>query len=421
MRGRGSNTFGSITVNGVSVGNHNPASNPFTPPIPQPAANVDNLAACVAALKACVESLIGQRGDASNRAVTFNDLVDYELLSPTAVASPTGKADFAGGGGGGTVETIGSKVTTDDTPPPSPADGDMWWDSGDISGGQLYVWYDDPSADAGQWVVAVNQASGSPGPPGPAGPPGSGGGSTILDGAGPPSLALGADGDYYVDSVGQDLYGPKEAGGTDYAAEESVQSSPVINHNFAGPYRVGNEIKFIVAGQITKGRFHRNSGSATTSRSMYLYNTAGTLVATSNPTVAEIGTGWVQVTFPSPIPVAAGSSYVISYDALDVFDYASVGPPLTNAAHATWTIGRYGSSGSFPSGTVDGTNYAADVIWQPMIFVGASWPLAVPGESGTGGGGIPEAPLDGVAYGRQSAAWTHVLMATNDIVDGGNY
>jgi hypothetical protein len=71
--------------------------------------------------------------------------------------------------GGGTG---GSTVTTDDTPPTSPADGDMWWDS---VGGQLYVWYDDPSGDPGQWVAATNQ----PGPPGPPGPAGGGAGGTV--------------------------------------------------------------------------------------------------------------------------------------------------------------------------------------------------------------------------------------------------
>jgi Phage protein Gp138 N-terminal domain len=54
---------------------------------------------------------------------------------------------------------------------------------------------------------------------------------------------------------------------------------------------------------------------------------------------------------------------------------------------------------------------------------GPPGPQGPPGPPGTGGsgGGIAEAPLDGVAYGRQNATWTHVLMATNDIVDGGNF
>lgn len=53
---------------------------------------------------------------------------------------------------------------------------------------------------------------------------------------------------------------------------------------------------------------------------------------------------------------------------------------------------------------------------------GPAGPQGPQGPPGSGGsGGIAEAPNDGVAYGRQSLAWTHVLMATNDVVDGGNF
>lgn len=72
-----------------------PAANPYTPAIPQPSENLSNLAACVSALKANVESLIGQRGEASNRAVTFNDLVNFGLLTPEAITSPTGGVEIS--------------------------------------------------------------------------------------------------------------------------------------------------------------------------------------------------------------------------------------------------------------------------------------------------------------------------------------
>lgn len=39
-----------------------------------------------------------------------------------------------------------------------------------------------------------------------------------------------------------------------------------------------------------------------------------------------------------------------------------------------------------------------------------------------GGGAIPDdAPSDGKAYGRQSSAWSQVIAATGDVVDGGNF
>lgn len=73
-----------------------PLNNPSTPPIPEPRQNVDNILACLVALKTGVESLTGQRGDANNRAVTFNDLVSYGMLDARATSSPRGT--FVGGG-----------------------------------------------------------------------------------------------------------------------------------------------------------------------------------------------------------------------------------------------------------------------------------------------------------------------------------
>lgn len=52
---------------------------------------------------------------------------------------------------------------------------------------------------------------------------------------------------------------------------------------------------------------------------------------------------------------------------------------------------------------------------------GPQGPQGPQGLPGSGSGYVLEAPLDGIAYGRQSAAWVHVLMATADIVDGGNF
>jgi hypothetical protein len=37
------------------------------------------------------------------------------------------------------------------------------------------------------------------------------------------------------------------------------------------------------------------------------------------------------------------------------------------------------------------------------------------------GAGLSEAPMTGLTYGRQSAAWNQVIAANNDIVDGGNF
>lgn len=55
-------------------------------------------------------------------------------------------------------------------------------------------------------------ATGPAGAQGPAGEPGAPGGRTILNGAGAPSGATGADGDFYIDTAADAIYGPKTAG-----------------------------------------------------------------------------------------------------------------------------------------------------------------------------------------------------------------
>jgi hypothetical protein len=52
---------------------------------------------------------------------------------------------------------------------------------------------------------------------------------------------------------------------------------------------------------------------------------------------------------------------------------------------------------------------------------GPPGPQGPQGTPGTGTGYVTDAPNDGITYGRQSLNWTHVLMASNDIVDGGNF
>lgn len=74
--------------------------NPYTQPVPTLAydatGSLRNAPAVINALKANNESLTGQRGDLSNRAVTFKDLVDFGFLPPEVLASPNGvSADLA--------------------------------------------------------------------------------------------------------------------------------------------------------------------------------------------------------------------------------------------------------------------------------------------------------------------------------------
>jgi hypothetical protein len=68
------------------------------------------------------------------------------------------KSQGYGSGGGGA-----SHVTISDVAPSAPIVGDLWWDS---VHGELYIFYGDPTSS--EWVVANN----NPGPQGPPGSPG---------------------------------------------------------------------------------------------------------------------------------------------------------------------------------------------------------------------------------------------------------
>lgn len=65
-----------------------PGTNPNVPQIPQPVADIGALAYCVQALKQGFDSLVGFRGEQTNRAVTFNDLINYGIVAAAQVGAP---------------------------------------------------------------------------------------------------------------------------------------------------------------------------------------------------------------------------------------------------------------------------------------------------------------------------------------------
>lgn len=145
------------TTSQAVTGSLTPSPNPYTSAIPplvtDAIGDLRNLAAVVTALKAAVESLTGQRGDLPNRAVTFKDLVDFELLSPSAVRSANGAGAIQGAvgpaGPPGPVGAVGPAGAAGVAGPPGSA--------GAIG----------PAGPPGS-VGAVGPA----GPPGAVGPPG---------------------------------------------------------------------------------------------------------------------------------------------------------------------------------------------------------------------------------------------------------
>ena len=123
------------------------------------------------------------------------------------------------------------------------------------------------------------------------------------------------------------------------------------------------------AGSITGLRFYK--GTANTGTHVgHLWNGSGKLLATATFS-GETASGWQQMSFATPVSIAANTTYVASYFAPkggyafnpNYFAAAYNRTPLHTPANAGVFV--YGSKGGFPSGTYNGGNYWVDVVFNP--------------------------------------------------------
>jgi methionine-rich copper-binding protein CopC len=133
---------------------------------------------------------------------------------------------------------------------------------------------------------------------------------------------------------------------------------------------LGVKFSASAAGYITGVRFYKapaNTGTHTG----YLWSSTGTVLASGTFT-NESTTGWEELDFSSPVQITAGTMYVAGYfDPNGHYSTQSGGlanavsnGPLTVAANGG--VYAYGSSGTFPTGTYQNTNYWVDVVYQPI-------------------------------------------------------
>jgi hypothetical protein len=161
-------------------------------------------------------------------AISWNQKGSAGPAGPAGAAGPAGPAGPAG--------ATGPEGTKGDTGGPGPAGADgstVLNGSGAPTGNSLGRdgdFYIDTQADVfygpkagGAWPLTGTSLAGPAGPAGstgpagatgPAGPqgPAGTGGSTVLNGTGAPGGSLGNDGDFYIDTAADVLYGPKTGG-----------------------------------------------------------------------------------------------------------------------------------------------------------------------------------------------------------------
>lgn len=268
----------------------------------------------------------------------------------------------------------------------------------------------------GMWVAPVTYDEAGSGDPLVPGQPvlagtlestgGGGGGTTILDGVGPPAIEVGVDGDYYLDSGADTLYGPKSSEALD-APRFTNADTDAFTATMSGAYRLGMEYKFLVFGQITGARWKRTADADATARQLYLHKGDGTYVAATAYTVETAGVaGWVRASFNPPVVVNPGEQWVVSFDhpVTGTTGYtAPPGPTMLDTTKAQYVSARYAAppgGTTFPNYVQADVNRFVDLEFRPAG--GNIWPVAL-----VGGG---EDVVAEVAYrhyqSSASAVWT---------------
>ncbi|SPP93895.1 DUF4082 domain-containing protein [Bradyrhizobium vignae] len=219
-------------------------------------------------------------------------------------------------------------------------------------------------------------------------------------------------------------------GGSLFTASNTPAQTDV---NDGRAIEVGVKFTSSTAGQITALKFYRSPGD-TGSDLLDLWSSTGTKLAsaTFSNTAA---TGWQTVTLPTPVSIAANTTYVASYHTSgtyvvtsNFFTSAVTSGPLTAPSSASsggngvYSYGGTSSAGIFPTSTFNAENYWADVVLStssgtdtaPVLtnqtpdqnaVVGSAFSLTLPANTFTDSDGDPLAYAATLANGSALPAW----------------
>jgi endonuclease/exonuclease/phosphatase family metal-dependent hydrolase len=137
---------------------------------------------------------------------------------------------------------------------------------------------------------------------------------------------------------------------------------------------VGARFRSNVPGTISALRFYRGTGNAN-GYVARLWTHSGTLLAQATVRDGRIP-GWQEVTLPSPVPISAGTTYVVSYYtsngqfARDVSGLANAVVSGNLTAPGSASVGGngvyvYATGGGFPTSSYKDANYWVDVRFIP--------------------------------------------------------
>jgi len=144
--------------------------------------------------------------------------------------------------------------------------------------------------------------------------------------------------------------------------------------NDGAAIEVGTKFRVDAPGLVVGVRFYKGAGNGG-SHVGSVWRSDGALLGQVTFT-NESGTGWQQANFTSPVAVAPGTTYVVSYYApqgryaVNGGYFSTQGVDngvihaLANGVDGGNGVYRYGSGGGFPTGSFNAGNYWVDIAFQ---------------------------------------------------------
>ncbi len=165
---------------------------------------------------------------------------------------------------------------------------------------------------------------------------------------------------------------------TTYSLFSAANTPTLTSLNDGRQLEVGVKFSSSVAGQVTALKFYR-SASDTGADVLDLWSSTGTRLATASFTNTT-ASGWQTVTLPTPVSIAANTTYIASYHTTGAYVATSnfftapvTSGPLTAPSTTTaggngvYAYGGTATTGLFPTNTFGAANYFADVVFRPQL------------------------------------------------------
>lgn len=193
----------------------------------------------------------------------------------------------------------------------------------------------------------------------------------------------------------------------------------------ATPTELGLAFTSSVTGNISGVRFYKHGTDVFlfTVRLWELGNQ--TALAAADYTSDNIA-GWKQVTFPTPVQVTAGTTYIVSYHTLSSYFYAfTSGYPFPRVNGPLTALGGYYNNIPGYPGTAFAANYWVDVVFNANISGSMTFDLtSVTGDNGCVFTGTPVSSAEitvevaRVWTGTEDQAWNNPANWSNGVVPG---